>query len=93
MERAQNSDSETPVEKLNPTSTTDFSYKTLCIVFFGAPCTFLSFNFKIQWQGQFKESKTLSFPFHGQTIQTQANDKQPYIGVTAFRNAFLQLKF
>ena len=38
MERARNSDSVTPVEKLNPTSTTDFSYKTLCIVFFGAPC-------------------------------------------------------
>ena len=31
--------SETLVEKLNPTSTTDFSYKTLCIVFFGAPCS------------------------------------------------------
>ena len=27
-----------PMEKLNLTSTTDFSYKTLCIVFFGAPC-------------------------------------------------------
>ena len=35
--RARNSDSETPVEKLNPTSTTDFSYKTLCIVFLGHP--------------------------------------------------------
>ena len=37
MDRARNYDSETPVEKLNPTSTTDVSYKTLCIIFLGHP--------------------------------------------------------
>ena len=38
MEQAQNSGFKTPMKKLNRTSITNFSYKTLCIVFFGSPC-------------------------------------------------------
>ena len=34
MDWARNSGSETPVKKLNPTSTTDFSYKTLCVTLY-----------------------------------------------------------
>ena len=45
LERAQYSDSETPVEKLNPTSSTDFRYKTLCIIFLGHPVFVKTFVF------------------------------------------------
>ena len=38
MKGAQNSGSESSVKKYNWTFTTDSSYKTLCIVFFGSPC-------------------------------------------------------
>ena len=41
----QYSDSETPVEKLNPTSSTDFRYKTLCIIFLGHPVFVKTFVF------------------------------------------------
>ena len=39
MERAQNSESVTHVKKTNPTSRTDLRRKSLCYIFFGAPCT------------------------------------------------------
>ena len=39
MERAWNSDSETHVEKLNWTSSTDLSRKSLSCIFFGTPCS------------------------------------------------------
>ena len=37
MDRARNSDSETPLKRSDWTSTTDFSCKTLCVIFLGHP--------------------------------------------------------
>ena len=41
VKRARDSGSETSVKKLNWTYTTNLTYRTLCIVFFGSPCTWL----------------------------------------------------
>ena len=38
MERARNSESETHVKKSNPTSRTEIRHKSLCYIFFSAPC-------------------------------------------------------